>query len=66
MDTGTLPGSDARKVALAKLLRERTTVSLDGVPRTLCMGGPANVGRYVRPRPWQRGSWTQLMVENDF
>jgi hypothetical protein len=48
-----LPGSDARKVALAKFLRERTTVSLEWVARALCTGGAANVGNYVRTRPWQ-------------
>jgi hypothetical protein len=31
METEALPGSDARKVALVKFLRERTTVSLEGV-----------------------------------
>jgi hypothetical protein len=54
MDTEALPRSDARKVALAKFLRERTTVSLEWVARALCMGGAANVGHYVRTRPWQR------------
>jgi hypothetical protein len=43
-DLKALPESDARKVALAKLLRERTTVSLEWVAWALCMGGPANVG----------------------
>jgi hypothetical protein len=30
---------NARKVALAKFLKERTTVSLEWVVRALCMGG---------------------------
>ena len=51
-DLKALPGSDARKVALAKFLRERTTVSLEWVARALCMGGAANVGHYVRTRLW--------------
>ena len=52
-DLKALPGSDARKVALAKFLRERTTVSLEWVARALCMGGAANAGHYVRTRPWK-------------
>ena len=52
-DLKALPGSDARKVALAKVLREPTTVSLEWVARALCMGGAANAGHYVRTRPWK-------------
>ena len=52
-DFKALPGSDARKVALAKFLREPTTVSLEWVARALCMGGAANAGHYVRTRPWK-------------
>ena len=52
-DLKALPGSDARKVALAKFLREPTTVSLEWVARALCMGGAANAGHYVRTRPWK-------------
>ena len=51
-DLKASPGSDARKVALVKFLRERTTIS-EWVARALCMGGAANVGHYVRTRPWQ-------------
>jgi hypothetical protein len=38
-DLKALPGSDARKVALAKFLREPSTVSLEWVARALCMEG---------------------------
>ena len=50
-DLKALPGNDARKVALAKFLRERTTVSLEWVARAPFMGGATNVGHYVRTRP---------------
>jgi hypothetical protein len=32
---------------------ERTTVPLEWVARTLCMGGAAQAGHYVRTRPWK-------------
>ena len=57
-DLDALPGSDARKVALAKVLRERTTVSLDGVARALYMELAANARHYVRTRPWKSVSRT--------
>ena len=39
---------------MAKVLRERTTVSLEWVvARALSMGGAANAGHYVRTRPWK-------------
>jgi len=46
-------GSDPRKVALAKIVRERTTANLTWVAERLMMGGAANAGHYVRNRPWQ-------------
>jgi len=49
-----LPGSDARKVALAKLVRERTTAPLEWVAKRLQMGGAANAGHYVRTRTWKQ------------
>ena len=63
MDLKALPGSDARKVALAKFLRERTTVSLEWVARALCYGRGGERRGTTCERGRQRGSWTQLMVE---
>lgn len=47
-----VPGSDPRKVALAKVVRERTTAPLGWVSERLVMGGAANAGHYVRNREW--------------
>jgi REP element-mobilizing transposase RayT len=47
-----LRGSDARKVALAKIVRERTTAPLGWVAKRLGMGGAANAGHYVRKWTW--------------
>jgi hypothetical protein len=44
MDTEALLGSDARKVALTKFLRERTTVSLEWVARALSIRGGGELG----------------------
>ena len=43
-----LPGSDARKVALARLLWERTTVGQAWIAERLGMGGSANVSQQIR------------------
>jgi putative transposase len=43
-----LPGSDARKVALARLLWERTTVSQVWIAEQLGMGSAANVSQQIR------------------
>ena len=47
-----VPGSDLRKVALAKLVRKRTTVPLGWVAQRPEMGSAANTGHYVRNRKW--------------
>lgn len=52
-----LPGSDARKIALAKLLWMGTTVSQGWIAERLGMGSAANVSQQLRrektakPRP---------------
>lgn len=51
-DLATTPGSEACKVALAKLVRGRTTASLSWIANRLVMGGTANAGHYVRTRKW--------------
>ena len=43
-----LPGSDARKVALARLLWERTTVRQGWIADQLGMGSAANVSQQIR------------------
>ena len=43
-----LPGSDARKVALARLLWEQTTVGQDWIAVQLGMGSAANVSQQIR------------------
>ena len=43
-----LPGSDARKVALAALLWERTTMSQAWIAEHLAMGSAANVSQQIR------------------
>ena len=43
-----LPGSDARKVALAKLLWARTTVSQGWIAERLGMGSAANMSQQIR------------------
>ena len=43
-----LPGSDARKVALARLLWEQTTVGQEWIARQLGMGSAANVSQQIR------------------
>ncbi len=43
-----LPGSDARKVALADLLFSRTVVAQDWIATRLSMGSAANVSQQVR------------------
>jgi putative transposase len=43
-----LPGSDARKVALARLLWEQTTVGQSWIAQRLGMGSAANVSQQVR------------------
>jgi REP element-mobilizing transposase RayT len=50
-----LVGSDVRKVALAKLVWEKTTVSQGWIATRLAMGSPANVSQALR-----RMSWKQL------
>ena len=47
-----LVGSDARKVALAKLAWEKTTVSQGWIAKRLEMGSPANVSQALRRMPW--------------
>lgn len=49
----SLVGSDARKVALAKLAWEKTTVSQDWIARRLVMGSPANVSQALRRISWK-------------
>ena len=48
-----LVGSDARKVALAKLAWEKTTVSQGWIARRLVMGSPANVSQALRRISWK-------------
>ena len=48
-----LMGSDARKVALAKLAWERTTVSQVWIAKRLKMGSPANVSQALRRMTWK-------------
>ena len=44
-DLCMLPKSDARKAAVARRVRERTTVSLSWLGQQLQMGTPMNVSR---------------------
>ena len=48
-----LVGSDARKVTLAKLAWEKTTVSQGWIAKRLEMGSPANVSQALRRMPWK-------------
>ena len=48
-----LVGNDARKVALAKLAWEKTTVSQGWIARRLIMGSPANVSQALRRISWK-------------
>ncbi len=48
-----LMGNDARKVALAKLAWEKTTVSQGWIARRLAMGSPANVSQALRRISWR-------------
>ncbi len=47
-----LAGSDARKVALAKLAWEKTTVSQGWITKRLKMGSPSNVSQLLRRKSW--------------
>ncbi len=48
-----LPGSDVRKVALAKLVWENTTVSQGWIAQRLKMASPANVSQALRRLTWE-------------
>jgi REP element-mobilizing transposase RayT len=47
-ELGKLKGSDARKVAIAQVIRRRTTVSMSWLAERLSMRSPANVSQQIR------------------
>jgi hypothetical protein len=53
LELDSLVGSDARKVALAKLAWENTTVSQYWIARRLGMGSAANVSQALRRFSWR-------------
>jgi len=46
-----LKGSDPRKVAIARTIRQRTTVSMDWIAEKLSMRSAANVSQQIRRQP---------------
>jgi hypothetical protein len=50
-DLGRLKGSDPRKVAIARVIRRRTTVSMSWLADHLSMRSPANVSQQIRRNP---------------
>ncbi len=53
LELDSLVGSDARKVGLAKLVWEKTTVSQYWIARRLGMGSVANVSQALRRFAWR-------------
>lgn len=51
-DLSAAPGSEARKVTLAKLVRAGTIAPSRWIANRPAMGGAANAGHYVRIRNW--------------
>jgi hypothetical protein len=43
-----LPGSDARKVRIARMIRDQTTVSMGWIAERLCMRSAANVSQILK------------------
>jgi len=50
-ELGPLKGSDARKVAIARVIRQRTTVSMSWLAERLAMRSAANVSQQLRRKP---------------
>jgi len=50
-DLANLKGSDARKVAIARVIRQRTTVSMSWIAEHLSMRSAANASQQIRRQP---------------
>jgi hypothetical protein len=50
-DLAALKGSDARKVAIARKIRQRTTVNMSWIAQHLCMRSAANVSQQLCRKP---------------
>ena len=46
-----IKGSDSRKVAIARVIRQRTTVSMTWIAEQLSMRSAANVSQQIRRQP---------------
>jgi len=64
-DLATLRGSDPRKVAIARVLRQRTTVGMGWIAEHLCMRSAGNVSQQLcrkpavgQPLPKRLNQWT--------
>jgi REP element-mobilizing transposase RayT len=55
-DLGKLKGSDPRKVAIVRVIRERTTVNLQWIADQLSMRSPANVSQQIHRGPHPAGA----------
>ena len=51
LELGQLKGSDGRKVAIARVIRQRTTASMGWLAERLSMRSAANVSQQIRRNP---------------